>query len=144
MGLACDSHPQQSAASSKLLDWSSVDASLWMLYVTSAKLSVGRAGGLPFQRSEAGREQHPMKGLGLNRRCAVTPCGRVFLICKNWNFRSCRNITHRFRHICLECRSSGHTIRECAEHQSSPSTETPTGKPGHPFHYDGSGKGLQN
>lgn len=72
--LAYNSHFRRSAASSKLLDWSSADASLWTLYFTSTKLSVGGAGGLMVvssllkdQKQEG--SNNLVNGSGLNRRC---------------------------------------------------------------------------
>ena len=135
---AYDSHFRQTLASSNLSDWSHVDASLGTLYFTCARLSGSSAGGLSLVSTPAKdvkqEGSNTGKGLGSTTPCIQTPYTHGFPICRNGDFSSCRDTTCRFRHICLESCSAGHTIRDCTERLEDPSTKVPRGRSDHLVH----------
>lgn len=145
--LSYDSHFRRVAAAAKLTDWSQVDASLWTLYFTSARLSHGSLGGLavissPQKEVDTQRKKVATpKGLGATQRSRYSPYPPRMPICKNWNYRGCTEASCRFRHMCIECHSPSHTGRECPDGWEASSGEQRSKTSGKPFQHDGPKKG---
>ena len=135
--LAYHRHFRQTSSSSNLSDWSRVDAFLWMLYFTCARLSSSSAGGLSlvsFPAKDVKQEgSNTGKGFGSATWHIHTLYAHGFPICRNCDFSGCRDTTCRFQHICLECCSAGHNQR-LRRTPRRPSTEVPRGRSDQPFH----------
>ena len=71
--LSYDSHFRRVAAAAKLTDWSQVDASLWTLYFTSARLSHGSLGGPGCHLLTAEGGRHAEKEGGHTKRTGSHP-----------------------------------------------------------------------
>ena len=117
--LSHDAHFQRIAAATKLPSWPQVEASLWTLYFTSAKLSFQGLEGLavvPTQQEEESQKKRATtsRGAGSTQRGNYSPYTPPFPICKNWNFKNCTESSCRFRHICMECRSPNHKGKDCS------------------------------
>ena len=142
--IVAGTHFRCSAAAARLTTWSQVDASLWTMYFTSAKLS-GDASGLAILTSptkDQGGQNEAAAALGSRTTCQSTATSYTHpkQTCKRWNSQLCIMYRCQCRHVCWHCLSPRHRGRECP---STPNMRKPADSPRIPFPREGLHRGQQ-